>query len=126
MLLAQPDLGIAFLHSFKRLAMSVAVALMHHSDCSQLRPALQCMQQRKLSDCCREHCVPGAEVQSVNDTCALVLNHRTRMKQEATSPEATNLLRGCPFLVLCSVWTSDSLGSIDRWHDNAMAKITCR
>jgi len=47
MLLAQPDLGIACLHSVKRLTMSVAVTLMHISDYSGLMPALQCMQQRK-------------------------------------------------------------------------------
>ncbi len=47
MLLAQPDLGIACLHSVKRLTMSVAVALMHILDYSGLMPALQCMQQRK-------------------------------------------------------------------------------
>ncbi len=47
MLLAQPDLRIACLHSVKRLAMSVAIALMHNSDYSGLMQALQCMQQRK-------------------------------------------------------------------------------
>ncbi len=47
MLLAQSDLGIACLHSVKRLAMSIAIALMHNSDYSGLMQALQCMQQRK-------------------------------------------------------------------------------
>ena len=47
MLLAQPDLGIVCLHSFKRLAMSVAVALMQNAVYSGLTQALQCMQQRK-------------------------------------------------------------------------------
>ncbi len=51
MLLAQPDLGIACLHSVKRLAMSIAVALMHNSDYSGLIHALQGM-----------HCIPEAEV----------------------------------------------------------------
>ncbi len=51
MLLAQPDLGIACLHSVKRLAMSVAIALMYNSDYSGLMHALQGM-----------HCIPEAEV----------------------------------------------------------------
>ena len=46
MLLAQPDLGMACLHSVKRLAMSVAVAVMHIPTHSVIMQALQCMQQK--------------------------------------------------------------------------------
>jgi len=46
-LLAPPDLAIACLHSVKRLAVSVAAALMHNSSNSALMQALHCMQQRK-------------------------------------------------------------------------------
>ncbi len=42
MLLAQLDLGIASLHSVKRLVMSVAVAVMHSS-----HHLMQALQQRK-------------------------------------------------------------------------------
>ena len=47
MLLAQSDLGIACLHSVKRLAMPVAIALMHNATYSGLMLDLPCMQQRK-------------------------------------------------------------------------------
>ena len=47
MLLAQLYLGIACLHPVKRLAMSIAVAVMHNEDYSRLMHALQCMQQRR-------------------------------------------------------------------------------
>lgn len=44
MLLAQPDLEIACLHSVKRLAMSLAVTLMHNSAYPELNHTLPYMQ----------------------------------------------------------------------------------
>ena len=41
LLMAQPEVGIACLHSVTRLAMSAAVTLMNNSDNSELVQALQ-------------------------------------------------------------------------------------
>lgn len=57
-------------------------------------------------------------MQSVTNRCMLFVNVRTRMRQEATSPEATNLLRG--FQILSAL-----LCVTDRWHGVAMAQTTC-
>ncbi len=63
MLLAQLDLEIASLHSVKRLAMSVAVAVMHKSHYLRSHASLAVHAAiAKETENCTKHCIHEAEV----------------------------------------------------------------
>ena len=84
------SVALAFMH------FSEYSGLMHFSGYSELMQALQCMQERKQSDCCRKSYLPEAEAQCVTGRCTLFVDPITRKEQEATSPEAIMLLSAFP------------------------------